>query len=112
MLGVRDLFENFFRAETPFGASLPSHLRSQFFRYTKPKMIRWGFSDTYIVAVPLMYPGEPTGSAAGVLRTLFAAATMWLNSLSAGHPIRGGIEIGLGIDIAALPVFGYRVIYQ
>ena len=102
--GVRDIFETSFAAvakPTEFSASLPLDMREFLHAHTKPQLIRWGFSDTYVVAVPVMHRNGQEASAAvvGVLETMYIASMMWLGTLSAGHPLRGGIEIGLAVDI-------------
>ena len=96
VLSIRDRFEQWFRAETELSATLP-----------KPRLIRWGVSDTYIVAVPITLGGDKVlATVWGIYRTMCAASMMWLVSLSEGHPLRGGIEIGLAADIEPAEVYG------
>ena len=100
VLGVRDSFELFFETETSFSAALPADERKRFFDHTRPRLVRWGVSDAYIVAIPIMHGGDKmAATVSGIYRTMVAASFMWLAGMSAGHPIRGGIEIGLAVDI-------------
>ena len=76
VLSIRDRFEQWFRAETELSATLP-----------KPRLIRWGVSDTYIVAVPITLGGDKVlATVWGIYRTMCAASMMWLVSLSEGAP--------------------------
>lgn len=106
VLRIRDHFKQFFEADTEFSASLPPDVRKYLFDHTKPRLIQWGFSDTYIVAIPITNDDKVSATVAGIYRTLCAASTMWLISLGEGNPLRGGIEIGLAIDIEPTEVYG------
>lgn len=100
VLGIRNSFEMFFATESEFAASLSPHERKHFFNHTRTRQLRWGFSDTYIVAAPVMHEGDKVLAVVSeIYRTMVAASFMWLASMSAGHPLRGGIEIGLAVDI-------------
>ena len=99
VIGVRDNFELFYAAESELSKSLPPHERKRLLAHTKTRQIRWGFSDTYVVAVPVMHDDDKVSAVvAEIHRTMIAASFMWLANMSAGHPIRGGIEIGLAVD--------------
>lgn len=104
VLGVRDIFENSISiAAEPseFSASLPLDMREFLHAHTRPELIRWGFSDTYVVAYPVMHRNgqEASSAVVAVLQTMYTASMLWLATLSVGHPLRGGIEIGLAVDI-------------
>ena len=66
----------------------------------------WGVSDSIFVAVPLAWTRHPAAGVVDVFRSLMAAASMWLVGLSTNHPIRGGMEIGTGIDIEPGEIYG------
>ena len=92
VLGIRNNFEMFFTAESEFVASLSPHERKHFLDHMRTRrQLRWGFSDTYIVAAPVMHDGDKVLAVVSeIYRTMFAASFMWLASMSAGHPLRGG----------------------
>ena len=69
-------------------------------------VICWGVSDSIFVAVPLAWTRHPAARVADVYRSLLAAGSMWLLGLSTNHPIRGGMEIGTGIDIDPGEIYG------
>ena len=100
VLKVRERFDGFFDGKSHFSSSLPPDERKLFLDHTMPRLVRWGFSDSYTVAVPIMH-GDDKRSAmvSGIYRTMMAACSMWMTTLSAGHPLRGGIEIGPAVDI-------------
>ena len=99
-LGIRDNFEMFFTAESELATSLSPLERKHLFDHTRTRQLRWGFSDTYIVAAPVLHDGAKVSAVVSeIYRTMVAASFMWLASMGAGHPLRGGIEIGLAVDI-------------
>lgn len=109
VIAVREMFRDFFVAmeePTSFGRSLRSDQRQQVAAATQASLTHWGVSDSIIVAVSLRDSDHPCTPVNGVYRSFVAAAGMWLLSLSINHPLRGGIEVGLGIDIAPGEVYG------
>lgn len=109
VLGVRGMFKDFFEAvctPTPFALSLPPAPRRQLLDATQAEVSYRGVSDSFIVAVSLADTGMPTTPVNGVFRSFVAASGMWLLSLSVGHPLRGGIEVGLGMDVGDGEVYG------
>src|SRR5258705_788416 len=93
------------RQPTSFARSLPTASRRQVAAATAARVMYWGVSDSMIVAVPLMEQTNPAIAVNGVRQSLIAAAGMWLLWLSAGHPIRGGVDVGVGIQIADNEVY-------
>jgi hypothetical protein len=109
VIAVREMFRDVFVAmdePTSFARSLRSDHRQQVAAATQAKLTYWGVSDSIIVAVSLRDADHPCTPVNGVYRSFVAAAGMWLLSLSINHPLRGGIEVGLGIDIAPGEVYG------
>ena len=111
VLGFRKLFANFFDGmdnapPSPLLRFLPPHQQVEMLAATASEIVRWGVSDSIFVAVPLARTRHPAASVADMFRSLLAAATMWMAGLSTNHPIRGGMEIGTGIDIAPGEVYG------
>lgn len=100
VVGIRDHFERFFDAKSKFSLSLSPDERKYYLDHTMPRLVRWGFSDTYIVAVPIMHGDDKvSATVSGIYRTMIAASSVWLTTLSTGYPLRGGVEIGQAVDI-------------
>ena len=102
ILGVRRCFEQYFEAEEELSPCLSSDARGIL---NHAGLVHWGFSDSYIVAVALKGDDMPA-TIYSIYRTICAASLTWLVSLSAGHPLRGGIEIGLATNIGPAEVYG------
>lgn len=73
---------------------------------TNAKVVYRGISDSFIVTVCLADVELLPAPVNGVYRAYVAAASMWLLALSIGHPIRGGIDVGLAIDIDDDEIYG------
>lgn len=109
VLGVRSIFDDFFKfagQPTSFARSLPPAAQRQVITATASKVLHWGISDSMIVAVPLMETANPAQAVNGVRQSLLAAAGMWLLSLAAGHPLRGGVDVGVALQIRDNEVYG------
>jgi hypothetical protein len=69
-----------------------------------PKFV--GFSDSFITSVPLHTEGSPLVSVTTVFSALSASAVVMLTALARGHPLRGGIDVGLATEIAPGEIYG------
>ena len=111
VLEVRKLFESFFlymNRQTAFSASLPKSFQDTIRQHSRTRWnCRWSFSDSYVVAAPIRRDIDKASASVSELRTIICiAATAWLHMLSAGHPLRGGIEVGRGVNITDTEVYG------
>jgi len=109
VLQFRRMFEMFFERATQStgGAdSLPEPQRSEMQAAMVSNALLWGVSDAIFVAVPLAWERHPAARVTDVFRSLLAAGSVWLAALSTIHPIRGGMEIGTGIDIEPGEIYG------
>ena len=109
VIGFRQRFRQFFvGASRPTGLadSLPEPQRAKMLAATTSEISLWGVSDAIFVGVPLAWTRHPAARVVDVRRSLLAAGSIWLAGLSAGHPIRGGMEIGTGIDIEGGEIYG------
>ena len=111
---LRGLFQQYFderrtEVEQAVSESTESH-REAWRELLVPRIVSWGISDAYCVAVPLRERGSGTAGAfatiVDLLRAFEAAAITWLFSLAAGAPIRGGMEIGTAASIGENEVYG------
>ena len=109
VIGFRHLFKTFFEAaaqHTGRADALPAPQRAEMLAAMSSNVMCWGVSDSIFVAVPLAWTRHPAARVVDVFRSLLAAASMWLVGLSTNHPIRGGMEIGTGIDIEPGEIYG------
>lgn len=109
VLGVRRMFKDFFDAcdgPTDFAKALSPSERELLVNATNAKVVYRGISDSFIVTVCLAEAGLPPAPVNGIYRAFVAAAGMWLLALSIGHPIRGGIDVGVAIDIDDDEIYG------
>ena len=109
VIGFRGLFRNFFEAAaepTGLADSLAGPQRAEMLAAMASEILLWGVSDAIFVAVPLARTRHPAARVGDVFRSLLAAGSMWLFGLSTGHPIRGGMEIGTGIDMEPGEIYG------
>lgn len=109
ILTIREMFLNFFDSaneSTTSSETGTENLRHLIALSTKPKINYRGISDSFIVTVSLIEPEIPSTPVSGIYNAFVAAAGMWLVGLSMGHPLRGAIEVGLGMEIADGEVYG------
>ena len=109
VIAYRQMFRTFFEAAgQPSGRadSLPEPQRGEMVAATASNVLCWGVSDAIFVAVPLAWTRHPAARVGDVFGSLVAAGGMWLAGLSTNHPIRGGMEIGTGIDIEPGEIYG------
>lgn len=109
VIGFRQLFRQFFEAAARSSGraySLPEPQRTEMLAAMTSNVVLWGVSDAIFVAVPLTWKRHPAARVVDVFRSLLAAGNMWLVGLSTNHPIRGGMEIGTGIDLEPGEIYG------
>ncbi len=109
VIQLRRLFKMFFESATQSigrADSLPEPQRSEMLAAMTSNVLLWGVSDAIFVAVPLDWERHPAARVFDMFRSLLAAGSVWLAALSANHPIRGGMEIGTGIDLEPGEIYG------
>ncbi len=109
VLDVREAFRRFFEkvdAPTKLLDGLSPEDRQRALAMRKADGTYRVFSDSLVVTVPLSKEEEYRGSTLGVWRAMTAAAAVTTIALAEGKPIRGGIEIAVGIEIAEDEVYG------
>ena len=94
--GIRNMFDSFYsgyNTPPPADEMLKTDLKFQ------------GFSDTIIIYVPLASISEriPINS---IYAGLLACGSTLLYSMAAGHPLRGGIEIGIAAELYEGEIYG------
>ena len=103
-----DMFAKAAAAER-VASQLPAAQRDEFRVAVVSRIVSWGMSDTYVVAVPLARPST-AAAMADIYRLLVAAAGVWLNTLATDNPMRGGVEIGTAIEIGENEVYGQALV--
>ena len=94
--GIRKLFESFYSGystPTPIDPMLKTNLKFQ------------TFSDTIIIYLPLATIRDhiPLNS---IYAAVLACGATFLDAMATGHPLRGGIEIGVGAEIYEGEIYG------
>lgn len=70
------------------------------------KTFSHGFSDSFVLAVPLEEPESPHKTLAAIFSVIAGAGAMMLDALSQGRPLRGGIDLAPGIRLASGELYG------
>ncbi|MGA7791769.1 MAG: hypothetical protein WCA19_01940 [Candidatus Acidiferrales bacterium] len=108
VLRLRDLAHTCFETlqkVTPFAASLPPDVQQRI-REGKESVKTLGFSDSFIMWVPFGGDEKQVRSIIGVYSCLAACCLLQLTALCEGRPIRGGIEVGPGLELSDAEVYG------
>lgn len=107
---MRRFFKEYFessRGDSEFLRSLPDDQRALVRSVTRTRLSHRVFSDSLIVEVPLIETADdrvtPINS---VVSALVAACGIPLMLLCVGHPVRGGIDIGIGVKLETGEVYG------
>jgi hypothetical protein len=109
VIGMRKLFSDWFDtyARKPHAPSSLTLEQQGIYHQMNNNPIEFqGFSDSMIVFLSLRTTDGAKLPARGILGILTAAALTFVGSLIAGHPIRGGIDVGLGFQPSANEVYG------
>lgn len=65
-----------------------------------------GFSDSFVISVPLREEGHELVPVVTVFSALSAACVVMLTALASKHPLRGGIDVGLSTEIGPGEIYG------
>jgi len=101
VLDLREAFDEQFES---FEAGATSLMRRHKQEPVRPKF--FGFSDSFVASVPLRNDGGDLLPIVRVFSALSAAAVVTLMSLASKHPLRGGVDVGLGTDIGPQEIYG------
>lgn len=100
VLELRKVFDTQF---TAFEAGL-SNLKKHTDKSVRPKFM--GFSDSFVTSVPIRNDGGDLALMITIVSALSAAAAVMGVSLASGHPLRGGIDVGIATEIGAQEIYG------
>jgi len=101
---LEDTFNEFQKA-TSFSAALPENLRKRLIDARGSVKYR-GFSDSFIIAVSLRGDDDQCSPIIGIYGCMAACCILHLAALAYKRPIRGAIDVGLGLDITDDEVYG------
>jgi hypothetical protein len=88
---------------------MPPAVRESFLRFRSVRFNQVGFSDTFVVGVPLLERGQPEGAAraaTAVWGALKCVSGISLVALSERIPLRGGLAVGTGVELFGKEVYG------
>jgi hypothetical protein len=80
-----------------FGAALPPEAQAILKRWRRIQLKHTQLGDALVLYVPL-YEAEDNSPVRGFQALLAACASLLLMQLAVGHPVRGGIDIGAGVE--------------
>lgn len=106
---LRGAFRNYFKtAEScpPNAGLVPPEYRDEFVASQKSEAYFYGFSDSIIIAVPLMSKDENCTAMNGIFSTLVATGGISLIALSAKVALRGGLDVGVAAQIEGREIYG------
>jgi hypothetical protein len=106
---LRNAFRDFFTASNshvPNTALVQPEQREEFIASQKSEAYFYGFSDSIIVAVPLMSNDENCTAINGVYSALVATCGIGFISLAATITLRAGLDVGIGTQIEGKEIYG------
>jgi hypothetical protein len=109
VLALRRGFNTYFlQVAQPTGLleRLPNEQRELAGRLRSLDVTYRGFSDSFIVQVPITNDLDHVVSMNGIQALMFGGCGMFAAALAAGVPIRGGIDVGPGLDLGEDEVYG------
>lgn len=109
VLKVRALFKEFFTKfsePSEFLKLLPEPERVLLRELRKSEVSFYGFSDSFVVAIPLRTDNDHCTQMNGVYAALIAACWTPVASLFDEHTLRGGIDVGVGVQLGSGEVYG------
>ncbi|OFV97278.1 MAG: hypothetical protein A3F68_03205 [Acidobacteria bacterium RIFCSPLOWO2_12_FULL_54_10] len=109
VIKLRVGFESFFEGmstETELSRNLEPDQRELLMQHTQYRMNSFGFSDSFLVFVPLGTNDENCTQMNGVHRSMLAACSIMSIALSEGIAMRGGIDVGLGMELYKGEIYG------
>src|SRR5215472_17375590 len=97
---LRTLFQNQFEVFEAGALNVRRHMKEPL----RPSFA--GFSDSFVISVPLREEGYELVPVVTVFSALSAACVVMLTALASKHPLRGGIDVGLATEIGPGEIYG------
>jgi hypothetical protein len=109
VLELRKSFEEFFDEQArPTGLldGLPEAALRQAQLWRKSTVSHRGMSDSIVITVPLSNENDHCNSLGSTFSAMFAAAGVFVISLSQQRALRAGLDVGVGVEIAPNEIYG------
>ena len=111
VMGMRkwftDAFNGFARATGKVDISmLTGEQRKLFSQFRNNPIKTQQFSDSFVVYMSLITRGTDKLPTRGIYGILGGAAITFICCLAAGHPVRGGIDVGIGFEPSRGEIYG------
>lgn len=106
---LRNSFKDYFEASNSFKTDLslvPPELAQEFKACQKSEAYFYGFSDSIIIAVPLMSNDENCTAMNGIFTALVATAGISLLAMAGKTALRGGLDVGVAAQIQKNEIYG------
>ena len=106
---LRKAFREFFNASKSYVTNtdlVPPEVREEFILSQKSEAYFYGFSDSIIIAVPLMNDDENCTAINGIYSSLVATCGIGFIGLAATIALRAGLDIGVGTKIEGNEIYG------
>ncbi len=107
--GMRQMFSDSFNTfiRIPIEATALSPEKKNVYRQMDNNPIQFqGISDSVVVFLSLRTTDDAKLPARGIIGILTAAAMTSIGSIGVGHPMRGGIDIGIGFQPSSNEIYG------
>ena len=102
---LRSFFESY-TSDEPSGVNVDPAFLSQFNQMRKAEIYFQFFSDSLIAYAPLEFKTYYTVPLNSIWGVMGACCQVMLSSLTTGHAVRGGIEIGLATRLKSGEIYG------
>lgn len=106
---LRRAFKNYFtsaQSHTPNTDLVSPEDRDEFIACQKSEAYFYGFSDSIIIAVPLMSTDENCTAINGVFSSFIATSGIGLLGLASNIILRGGLDVGVATEIEEKEIYG------
>ncbi len=106
---LRNGFKKYFKAanaHAPNTALVPDEYREEFLASQKSEAYFYGFSDSIIIAVPLMNVDENCTAINGIFSAMVAASGIGFLALADRIALRGGLDVGVATQIQDKEIYG------
>jgi hypothetical protein len=90
----------------PNTALVSAEQKEEFIASQKSEAYSYGFSDSIIIAVPLMNVDENCTAINGVYSAMFATSSLGFLALANGIALRGGLDVGVATQIHDKEIYG------
>ncbi len=109
VLQTRALFNEYFsefNQPGEFLRSLPEPEQNLVRNLRQSEVSFYGFSDSFVVAIPLRTENDHCTQMNGIYAAFMASCCIPLCSLFSEHALRGGIDVGVGVQLESGEVYG------